>query len=220
MSDNELLTIADESDLIAIGNDLVDMNQLMPNKLVRSMKASVDEQYKYEKEEDWASAVGLTSSLKALRVKFWRRFDEAYNTRKKMNVESIVEGICSRAKFYKILDDLQLAGFLFTRPLDFDIQNRILLDQCFEAEKEILALDLYNDKGNVSAAVLNAKLKIIKDMRDRVMGQSVQRIQQHTLQETKVAPTKALENLEEEMAQLDNKISATAIDYQGEVSEV
>lgn len=156
---------------------------------------------------------------KRIRVGIWREIARLVKFGKSnFKVKRALEGYAHEQNFYKLIKRPELCAYFFTRPVDHNVEARILLDDSIENIRKIMRLELISEKGKVRPSVVNAHLKIYEMLQNRILGQTVQRIQQHTVQETKADSRKTVEQIDAELRALEQKDDSSASVI--EVSEV
>jgi len=158
---------------------------------------------KHNTQREWEDA-GVKPMDKRIRVRFWREVDKVYREGlKQINMSRILNGDMHLHHFYKILNNPVRGGYIFTKPNDHELENEILLQQAFEEMKEILDLPVRMGK-KINTALVNSKIAIWKELSDRRLGQSVQRVQQHTVIEKTPEKNKTLEQINQELKELED----------------
>lgn len=149
---------------------------------------------------------GIEKRDAVLRLRFWRELDYAYvQGETKLNISHMLQGLCSRNRFDRFLKHDTKAAYLFTKPTDHNLDAKILLDFASQEVMKILELPNKDSKGKVIPAVVAAKLKAYKLLSDRVLGLSLQRVQQHSVVESRPSLPKDLEAIEEQIKALEKK---------------
>lgn len=198
-----------------------DVRDLLPERIRDAYDHAFEFIAVYDSDSEWSANVNLSPMHKKIRLGIWREIARIHISRvKKFNVRRALDGCCKVPNFYAMLRNHQLAGYLFTKPVDHQLEARILLDDSFENLRNILKLPQMTELGKVNTAVLASQIKIHKMLEDRVMGQTVQRIQQHTVQEVS-HKTKKLQTIDEIDAEL-KKLESSSDEPQGflDASEV
>lgn len=183
----------------------IDLNDFIPKAFQTALLNSLEYIHLYHFDEDWRSD-GVTRNDKYLRAKFWEVLSDCVSRGVKMTgTKMIYDGIISKDCFYRMLRNPVRAGYFFSKPLDHDLETRVLLDSATQKMVKILSLPLRNEKGRIDSTVLNAHIKLYTSLNDRVHGQAIQRVQQHTVNETKkLDQPRTVEELQEELKLLES----------------
>lgn len=185
----------------------VDINSFLPKRVQEYLSYSLDYIHKYSDMKEWESH-GVTKNDKYLRYQFWRILDDCVYRDVNVQISKVYQGICSRQTFYHIMKNPVRCGFIFSKPVDHDLEAEIYLDQAKKEMLEILALPNIDHKGNPIGAVLTAKIKIYARLEDRVHGQTVQRIEQKTLTKSvkdEFDDPKSVKELENQLKMIEKK---------------
>lgn len=185
--------------------DRLDIKSFLSPKLKEAFDRVEDNIGMCQSEAQWKQR-GIEKQDAVLRLRFWRELDYAYvQGETRLNIGHMLQGLCSRSKFERLLKHDVKAAYLFTKPTDHNLEAKILLDFAGQEVMKILELPNYDSKGKVIPAVVAAKLKAYKLLSDRVLGLSLQRVQAHTVNETRPSLPKDLEAIEAQIKALEKK---------------
>lgn len=199
---------------LVISDKEVDINEHLPAKLRECLGNSLDYIHKFDTEEEWQKN-GMTKNDKFLRYKLWRMLDKAVYEGKMLTVKSVYADVCSRQTFYNMVNNPVRCGYFFSKPVDHDLEAEVLLDKAKNELVGILSLPNRNDKGFVIPAVVNAKVKVYSMLMDRVLGQTIQRVEQKTITKNIKDETNSIKNvkqLEKDLRMLEARAKEEIID--------
>jgi hypothetical protein len=187
-----------------------EVRDLLPNKVQEAYDNSFEFIGKYDTDRDWEDFLNLRPIHKRLRIRIWQELARMaqYNS-KKFVITRVLQHETDPRNFYRMIKNPEVCAYFFTKPIDHQLESRVLLDDSIENIRKILRLDPIHPKtGAVVGSVITAQLKAHKMLEDRVLGQTVQRIQQHTVQENVRPDTKPLpdsiEDLEKELKVIES----------------
>lgn len=189
-----------------------EITSVLTNKLSETYDRVEDMISLYDDFEDWRKA-GVTKKDRLVRIRFWRMMDECLYEDKVLSVRRLIGGVYSKTNFYKALKSDIKAAFIFTKPLDHRIEDMELLEVANDRISKILDLPIYDERGKLLSAVLNAQIRVYSMLKDRVQGQTVQRIQQHTVQEnrSKTSAITDMKAIDAEIARISEKTDILSI---------
>lgn len=165
---------------------------------------------KFDKEEEWQKA-GIASRDHIFRHRMWRELEDcARGTRTRVSVARIVDGQVTLAAFYTLLRNPIRTGYIFTKPMDFELTEVSMLSESYLQLKEILSMNMYSDRAKKKPipSIVNAKLKVITLLANRVRGQAIQRVQQHSVIENKQPKLLSADEISKELKRLEASSAA------------
>lgn len=149
-----------------------------------------------------------------LRLGFWKEYDQAQHENRKMNMPLIHAGICEKPQFSQIWRFPHKVAWITNRPMAYDVMMSEALEFGISQLRDILELDHSKEGGKIDTKLIEAKIKIVKMLDDRVKGAVLQRIEQKTLgvnvhttdkQVASLAMAGSMEEIERKLADLRKK---------------
>lgn len=107
-----------------------------------------------------------------LRISFWREYDIAQQTGKKMNIQNIVKGNCSDSHFFrKILTNNFKLAYILTPPTDYLTQIEDIYQLGMQRMRQILEYDPVDvDTGKMDFKIAEVQRRITEDAHLRFKG--------------------------------------------------
>ena len=168
---------------------------------------------KYDTEQEWEVMLNIKPRHKRIRLAIWTEVKRLVRHGKtKMVMSRAFDGVAGANHFHRMCKNPELCAYFFTKPVDHNVEARILLDDSLDNIRSILRLPQMSSTGRVNASVVTAHMKIFELLQNRVLGQSVQRIQQHTVQEHKKSEEpRTIAEIDAELAKLEDESSPEAL---------
>lgn len=140
-----------------------------------------------------------------LRTAFWLEYARATDAGTALNLANVYQGVCSRAYFYNyVIESQPRLAYLLLAPTDYRIAMEEALLFGVDRLREILDLPIYDPSGKPDPKIADVILKTVAILDQRVKGAVIQKIQQHTVHESKGGgkPTESPETMVEIEAKL------------------
>lgn len=161
---------------------------------------------KYDTEAEWEQMCRIRTKHKRIRLGIWNEVKRMVRHGKsKFSLQRALAGVDNPGNFHRMCKNKEICAYFFTRPLNHNMEAKILLDDSIDNIRAILKLPLQDKNGRAQASVVNAQLKIFEMLQDRVLGQTVQRIQQHTVQERKEERPRTIAEIDAELKALESQ---------------
>lgn len=182
-----------------------EVRALLQGKILEAYDDAFEHIARFDSERAWEDH-GINDSDKRVRQKVWQEIGRCYSKDiKTFSVRNVTRGELTEPMFYRWVKNPVRMGYYFTRPSDYEVESKVLLADAFQSLREILKLPHTDAKGRVVSSVVSAHLRIYQMLADRVLGGSIQRIQQHSVTETKVEKKLTLKEIEAELKILEGK---------------
>jgi hypothetical protein len=151
-----------------------------------------------------------------LRLAFWNEYERAQTHQDKMNVDSIIDGVCSRSYFYgRYLTNAAKVAWLSTPPASYKVIAEEALAFGYEQLREILDLPIKNETtGRLDVKLMELKAKIVAMLDVRVKGAVVQKVEQKNMnlnvstsdgQVAKMAIGQSMSDIEKRLKELERR---------------
>lgn len=115
--------------------------------------------------------------VQKVRVSFWREYDDAQSTGRKMRMTRVWQGVCENSShFFNLMKKDHFSAFVFTKPISKDVRERVLLNYAYEQIEDILLAQHYNKDGSLNPHIAKIKVDIFKHMDERVHGGALKRV--------------------------------------------
>ena len=138
-----------------------------------------------------------TSVDNCIRLGFWKEYDMAQYEDRKMQIRSVIAGICTAQYFYtRYLKKIDLVAWLLTPPMNYEMQTTEALAFGLHQLRDILSQPHVKD-GQIDTKMAGAKFRIVQMLDNRVKGAPMQKFVGKIHDETRRAHTKAANNLRE-----------------------
>jgi hypothetical protein len=184
----------------------IDIRETLTPKVKECYDACFDHIAKYHSEAEWELMACVTLKHKRIRFGIWREIRRLARTGgKKFSLTRALDGVDNPGNFHRMIKNPEICAYFFTKPLDQNSEAKILLSDSVDHIHEILKLPILDHRGKINTTLANLKYRIYKDLQDRELGQTVQRIQQHTVQETKAPEPKTIAEIDAELAKLERE---------------
>jgi hypothetical protein len=150
-----------------------------------------------------------TATDNRLRILFWREYDIAQQSGKKISMGAVWGPICHQNYFYSTyLKRPSCVAWLLTMPVAYETKIKEMLEFSLGQMREILEMDNIDAKGrpNVKLMELKAKIHALVELRER--GAVVQKVEQKSLSVSTTATAKELADMtrENSMEDIDRRI--------------
>lgn len=184
-----------------------EVRDLLSGKILEAYDDCFELIGKYDTERDWEDYVQVRPVHKRVRIRIWQELTRLFRyNKKKFVISRVLQHELDPRNFYRMIKNPELCAYLFTKPIDHHLEARVMLDDSIDNLRNILRLSQVDPKtGAVRASVLNAQMKAFQMLQDRVLGQTVQRIQQQTVTKNIKDKPKTIESIDAELRALEQK---------------
>lgn len=153
---------------------------LVPSWLGEKIRAIPDD-FLSMTEDELIDKGCVTTVERRLKTAWWFEFTRCVHRHQIMNVNAIVSAVMPVDHFRKhITTNSYKLAYIITPPPNYKTEMVDLLQIGMGQMREMLTMDNYNKDGSINSRLLDVKMKIIKDIIDRVHGQVIQRIEMKT----------------------------------------
>lgn len=168
---------------------------------------------KYDSEREWDLMLKIRTKHKRIRLGIWTEIKRLVRHGKKtFSISRALDGLDNPGNFYRMCKNPEICGYFFTRPFDHNMEAQLLLNDSLDNIREIQKLSPICERtGKPHPSIINAHLKIFEKLQDRVLGQTVQRIQQHTVQERKEPKAETIAEIDEELKKLEASVEQSEV---------
>lgn len=159
-----------------------------------------------------------------LRIAFWKEYDLAQTTGKKMSLTNIWKGNCSDVTFFKsILTNNFKLAYILTAPTDYLIQIEDIFQLGMQRMRQILEFEPFDKHGMIDPKIAEVQRKITEDAHLRYKGAIPYKVMSENLHLHKSVPVsgenKKLETPDELRARIKELEGGNAL-QEIEVTEV
>lgn len=115
--------------------------------------------------------------VRKIRTSFWHEYDNALDTGRKMQMTRIWQGITQNSgEFWRIMKQDHFAVYVFTKPTNKDVQERMLLEMSYDRLEEILSAPVTKKDGSLDAFGAKVIVDLWDKLNERVHGSVVKRV--------------------------------------------
>lgn len=145
-----------------------DVFEMSTNELLRKFRTEKYDQY--------------TEVEEKLRISFWKEYERAVDTGRRIDIRALCAGICQERFFLRHMcgNSFRLA-YLLTPPNDYVVTIEELLRLGLEQIRDILLQPHVDDKGRPDARMCEVKAKIVERVENRVKGMVAHRVETKNL---------------------------------------
>jgi hypothetical protein len=148
----------------------------------------------------------------ALRTSFWREFDKAAALgRDRIVTSHIFAGIVTEPYFYQhFLEQPHRVAWLVLPQQTYSKEMEAILARGTERLWELMEMDVTDAKGKVDSRKAEVLLKVISEVKNRVKGMAVQRVNKQSVNlnlpaGNRAVPVQSMEELKKRLAELEGK---------------
>ena len=151
------------------------LTHLCSPEVSRAIMALPDPVVDIEEEELEKIHPNPTPTVNQLRRMFWLEYDRAVDNHMQMDMSRVYVGVCSRAGFYKIVQNPHQLAWLVCPPREYEIETEELLGIGLKQIRAILQLPLKNHMGFIDTKLAEVQLKAVMMLDMRRKGAYLQR---------------------------------------------
>lgn len=192
------------------------INQLVPDSMKRAFERCPD--FLMDSDEKTLSKeLKLMPVDHVLRQSLWREYSiitkRGYG---KIQLEDIIRGVCCVKSFRTRLKSDSWVAWVLKPLREFEIESEALLTFGMGRLWELVSMDITDHSGRVDAKLGALLLKTVKEIKDTVKGQAVQRVQQHITGEVTHKPVAQLDErqVNERIKLAEAKIKKSPLDLE------
>lgn len=194
----------EQSDLLAI-EPVVSARNFVTRHFQKIYDEVEDWIGKYDTPIQWENA-GISPVDRRLRIRLWNEIQDCIRQgRSKVVTAKVLNGEITHQHFARLMRTKIRAAYIFTKPLDHNEIAMTMLEESYVELKKILDLDIICKKsGRPISTLINSKIRIHQILADRALGQTIQRIEQHSVVETKKS-LRSVADINEELMKLESE---------------
>lgn len=137
---------------------------------------------KFDSKSEWEEQ-GASKMDSYLRFALWEEASSAAKEGRYITVSNIYKDVCTKATLYGRLARDYSAAFIFTKPVEFKVKQMVMLNDATERLKDIVShkVDYRGKLNTIDLKLAELHFKVAKYLDERIRGATIQRIQQHTV---------------------------------------
>lgn len=113
-----------------------------------------------------------------LRLQFWAEYNKAQDQGRMVQVGAVIRGVCSQEWWNsRVLRCPEKVAYIVVPPRDYLSTMAEMLDFGMDRLRDVLSLDLVDEKGRANAGLISQMVKIVQMLDLRVKGAVVQQHQ-------------------------------------------
>jgi len=151
-------------------------------------------------------------TLQKIRFSFWREYERVKGDRRpKMIAQKVYTGVCSSRYFSSVTREPRYLAWILTMPIKYKEALEEALLSGVAHMREYLRYEIERKDGRPDHKMMENILKMMAQIEGRLYGAPTQRVDQKVSKKSVSvsikADTKALENIDEELRQLEQRAS-------------
>lgn len=195
-------------DIVARTENLV---SFLPKPLSERILKISKEAYEIQEVNELKKKAKANERLELLRESFWNEYEKAIVQDRVISSGNIYEGICNRYIWHSVIKDDFKLMYIITPTAKYESRIKVILkEKAVPVLNQILDAPMFDCKGDMNINLAALKVRVIKQLEDRIKGNPVQRIENKEFKLSASVSSDNMEDLKKRMEELDAQLSKGA----------